>query len=83
MLSTPISIISGSSFIRHKSLEEKIYVPFSSVSTGIISPGLFFSSAYKLNAHLQGCEQSPKFAERFDKNSLKKHLPEYPKHNAP
>ena len=53
------------------------------VSIGINSPGLFFSSAYKLYDHLQLCAQSPKLAFLPDKYSLKKHLPEYPKHKAP
>ena len=60
-----------------------MYVPFSSVSTGIRFPGLFFSSKYILYAHLQLCEQSPKFADLQDKYSLKKHLPEYAQHKAP
>ena len=59
------------------SFEDNIYVPYSSCSTGIISPGLFFSSKYILYAHLQLCAQSPKFAPLPAKKSLKWHLPEY------
>ena len=43
-----IVINSGNSFIKHISFEDNIYVPCSSCSTGIILPGLFFSSKYKL-----------------------------------
>ena len=76
-------MISGISFIRHKSFEEKILVPYSLGSIGINSPGLFFSSAYRLYDHLQLCEQLPKFALLPDKKSLKKHLPENAKQIAP
>ena len=78
-----MSIISGNSFIRHKSLDENILVPYSFVSIGINSPGVFFSSAYKLYDHLQLCAQSPKFALLHVMKSLKKHLPENAKHIAP
>ena len=36
-----------------ESFEEKMLVPYLSISIGIYSPGLFFSSAYKLYDHLQ------------------------------
>ena len=68
----PISIISGNSLIKHKSFDENILVPFSSISTGIRFPGLLFSSAYKLKLHLQLCAQSPKLALLPAKKSLKK-----------
>ena len=58
-------------------------VPYSFVSIGINSPGLFLSSAYNLYDHLQLCAQSPKLALLQAKKSLKKHLPEYAKHIAP
>ena len=40
-----MSIISGSSLIKHKSFDENILVPCSSISIGIYCPGLFLSSA--------------------------------------
>ena len=58
-------------------------VPYSFVSIGIYSPGVFFSSAYKLYDHLQLWLHEPKLALLPDKKSLKKHLPEYAKHIAP
>ena len=64
-------MISGICFIKHKSFEDSMYVPFVSVSTGIKFPGFCFSSKYKLYAHLQLCAQSPKFAFLQDRKSLK------------